>query len=93
MIFAGRKGSFGKVVQVQHAYGVVTTYAHLAKITVRKGADVVGSPKHGQKRYSRPISSGLSDECSDLGPERFFVSFAKTHVDLANKPIPANQIA
>ena len=41
VIFAGRKGSFGKVVQVQHAYGVVTTYAHLAKITVRKGADVV----------------------------------------------------
>jgi len=41
VIFAGRKGSFGKVVQIQHAYGVVTTYAHLAKVTVRKGADVV----------------------------------------------------
>ena len=41
VIFAGRKGSFGKVVQVRHAYGVVTTYAHLAKITVRRGADVV----------------------------------------------------
>jgi len=41
VIFAGRKGSFGNVVQIRHAYGIVTTYAHLAKVTIRKGADVV----------------------------------------------------
>ena len=51
------------------------------------------SPKHGQKRYSRPMSSGLGDECCDLRPERFFVTFAETHVDLPNETIPANQIA
>ncbi|MDC1382774.1 M23 family metallopeptidase [Candidatus Puniceispirillum sp.] len=37
IIFAGKEGSFGKVVRVQHEYGVATTYAHLARITVKNG--------------------------------------------------------
>ena len=37
VIFAGREGSFGKVVRVQHGFGVTTTYAHLARITVTIG--------------------------------------------------------
>ena len=37
VIFAGREGSFGKVVRIQHEFGVVTTYAHLARITVKNG--------------------------------------------------------
>ena len=41
VVFAGRKGSFGNVVQIRHDYGIFTTYAHLAKISVRQGADVV----------------------------------------------------
>ena len=41
VVFAGTKGSFGKVVQVRHDYGIFTTYAHLAKISVRTGADVL----------------------------------------------------
>ena len=35
VIYAGTEGSFGKVVRVQHEFGIVTTYAHLARITVR----------------------------------------------------------
>ncbi|WP_443645077.1 M23 family metallopeptidase [Candidatus Ponderosibacter sp. Uisw_141_02] len=35
VIYAGTEGSFGKVVRVQHDFGIVTTYAHLARITVR----------------------------------------------------------
>jgi murein DD-endopeptidase MepM/ murein hydrolase activator NlpD len=35
VIYAGTEGSFGKVVRVQHAFGIVTTYAHLARVTVR----------------------------------------------------------
>jgi murein DD-endopeptidase MepM/ murein hydrolase activator NlpD len=35
VIYAGTEGSFGKVVRVQHDFGLVTTYAHLARITVR----------------------------------------------------------
>jgi len=41
VIYAGTEGSFGKVVRVQHAFGIVTTYAHLARITVRFG-DYIG---------------------------------------------------
>jgi len=41
VVFAGREGSFGKVVRVEHDYGVSTLYAHLARITVTVG-DYVG---------------------------------------------------
>ncbi len=37
VIYAGTEGAFGKVVRVQHEFGVATTYAHLARITVRLG--------------------------------------------------------
>ncbi len=37
VIYAGSEGAFGKVVRVQHEFGVVTTYAHLARVTVRTG--------------------------------------------------------
>ena len=35
--FAGYHGSFGKVVRINHNYGIRTTYGHLAKILVKKG--------------------------------------------------------
>jgi murein DD-endopeptidase MepM/ murein hydrolase activator NlpD len=35
VIYAGTEGSFGKVVRVQHDFGIVTSYAHLARITVK----------------------------------------------------------
>ena len=37
VIYAGTEGSFGKVVRVKHDFGIVTTYAHLGRITVRLG--------------------------------------------------------
>jgi len=40
VIFAGREGAFGNVVKVRHANDIITIYAHLAKITVKRGADV-----------------------------------------------------
>ena len=77
VIFAGRNGSFGKVVQVRHAYGVVTTYAHLAKITVRKGADVVTGSVVGKRgRTGRVDGAHLHYEIrigdKSLDPKRFF---------------------
>jgi len=41
VIYAGTEGSFGKVVRVKHGFGIVTTYAHLARITVKLG-DYIG---------------------------------------------------
>lgn len=77
VIFAGRKGSFGKVVQVRHAYGVTTTYAHLAKITVRKGADVVPGAVVGKTgRTGRVAGARLHYEIrlgdKSLDPQLFF---------------------
>ena len=38
--FAGWKGNFGKMVEVDHGAGIKTRYAHLSKITVKKGQTV-----------------------------------------------------
>ena len=38
--FAGRKGGYGKMVEVDHANGYRTRYAHLSRIHVRKGQRV-----------------------------------------------------
>ena len=41
VIYAGTEGSFGKVVRIEHYFGVITAYAHLARITVKRG-DYIG---------------------------------------------------
>ncbi len=38
--FAGRDGSFGKVVVIDHGYGFKTRYAHADKIIIKRGAKV-----------------------------------------------------
>ena len=38
--FAGRKGKYGKIVEVTHECGIVTKYAHMKKIQVKKGQKV-----------------------------------------------------
>jgi murein DD-endopeptidase MepM/ murein hydrolase activator NlpD len=77
VIYAGTKGSFGKVVQVRHAYGFVTTYAHLATITVRKGADVVPGTVVGKMgRTGRVDGAHLHYEIrlgdKSIDPKKFF---------------------
>ena len=36
-----RSDSFGKVVEINHGYGLITLYAHLSKIKVKRGQKVV----------------------------------------------------
>jgi murein DD-endopeptidase MepM/ murein hydrolase activator NlpD len=38
--FAGRKGAYGKLLIVDHGYGLVTRYGHLQSFEVKKGAKV-----------------------------------------------------
>ena len=40
VIFSGWKGTFGKMVALDHGGGVVTRYAHASKVLVRKGDKV-----------------------------------------------------
>ena len=38
--FSGWKGGYGRTVEVTHTNGIVTRYAHLARITVKKGQSI-----------------------------------------------------
>lgn len=40
VVFAGRRSRYGRVVEIDHGHGLMTRYAHLAKITVRRGESV-----------------------------------------------------
>ena len=40
VIFAGGNGGYGKMIKIKHRYGIVTAYAHLQKVLVRKGQKV-----------------------------------------------------
>ena len=39
--FAGYKGSYGKAVSINHGFGILTRYAHLSSLHVKKGQNVV----------------------------------------------------
>ena len=40
VVFAGRKGRYGKMVEIDHGYGIRTRYAHLRKVLVKRGQEV-----------------------------------------------------
>lgn len=40
IIKAGRKGGYGKVVEIRHKNGLITRYAHLSRMNVKKGEKV-----------------------------------------------------
>lgn len=40
IVRAGFKGRFGKMIKIDHGYGMVTRYGHLSKVTVRVGQKV-----------------------------------------------------
>ena len=46
--YAGWKGNFGKLIEIDHGAGIKTRYAHLSKITVKKGQIVKFSDKIGR---------------------------------------------
>lgn len=37
VVYAGRKGSYGNFIEIDHGYGVTSRYGHLRKIKVKKG--------------------------------------------------------
>ncbi|MGB1310514.1 MAG: M23 family metallopeptidase [Leucothrix sp.] len=41
VVFAGRKGGYGRVVEIKHANGLLSRYAHLQLSLVKKGQSVV----------------------------------------------------
>jgi murein DD-endopeptidase MepM/ murein hydrolase activator NlpD len=55
VIFAGSKGEFGRVVDIDHGAGIVTRYAHLHRITV-----AIGQRLNGREQIGLLGSSGRS---------------------------------
>ena len=47
VVFAGRKGRYGKLVEIDHGLGLRTRYAHLRKIMVKRGQMLVHRQKIG----------------------------------------------
>ena len=47
VVFAGRKGRYGKMIEIDHGFGVRTRYAHLLKISVRAGQQTTHRQKIG----------------------------------------------
>jgi murein DD-endopeptidase MepM/ murein hydrolase activator NlpD len=77
VIHAGKMGSFGNVVRIRHAYDITTTYAHLSRILVNKGADVTHGTVIGKMgRTGRVDGAHLHYEIrigrKSLNPQTFF---------------------
>jgi len=43
--FSGRKGGFGRFIEIEHAHGIVSRYAHLEASLVKKGQTVAVGEK------------------------------------------------
>ncbi len=48
VVFAGNRGGYGNMVEIDHGFGIRTRYAHLSKITVRQGMKVAKGATVGQ---------------------------------------------
>jgi murein DD-endopeptidase MepM/ murein hydrolase activator NlpD len=40
VVFAGNRGGYGNMVEIDHGFGIHTRYGHLSKITVAVGSKV-----------------------------------------------------
>jgi murein DD-endopeptidase MepM/ murein hydrolase activator NlpD len=40
VVFAGNRGGYGNMVEIDHGYGIHTRYGHLSAISVRVGAKI-----------------------------------------------------
>ncbi len=98
VIYSGKMGSFGNVVRIRHAYDITTTYAHLSRISVRKGTEVTHGTVIGKMgRTGRVDGAHLHYEIrvgrKSLNPQTFFdighrigIGGALTQISSANSP-------
>ena len=60
VVFVGYNDGYGKLVVIQHRLGMTSWYAHLARITVRKGRCVVAGNRVGLAGSTGHSSGGGS---------------------------------
>ena len=77
VISAGWEGSFGRVVRVQHRFGLETVYAHLAHLNVKKGdyvtsGDVIGSMGSSGRSDGAHLHYEIRVNNESKNPKQFF---------------------
>ena len=77
VVFSGWEGSFGRVVRVQHRFGIQTVYAHLARLNVEKGdyvtsGDVVGSMGSSGRSDGAHLHYEIRVNKESKNPKQFF---------------------
>ena len=78
-MFAGRKGRYGKLIEIDHGFGIRTRYAHLLKISVRVGQQIVHRQEIGQVgstgRSTGPhVHYEIRFEGKPLNPRKFIMA-------------------
>ena len=76
VIFAGRDGSFGNVIKIQHANNLTTVYAHLAKITTQVGELVtenmiIGNMGNTGRSRGAHLHYEIRNNGKSIDPEKF----------------------
>jgi murein DD-endopeptidase MepM/ murein hydrolase activator NlpD len=79
VVFAGRKGRYGKLVEIDHGFGLRTRYAHLRKISVKIGQQLVHRQKIGllgsSGRSTGPhVHYEVRFEGKPLNPRKFIMA-------------------
>lgn len=74
--FAGWRGKYGKLVEIDHGYGVISRYGHLQKISVKKGQtvkfrDTVGLLGNTGRSTGAHLHYEISHNGNPLNPIRF----------------------
>ena len=75
--FAGREGAFGKVVRIEHDFGISTLYAHLSRITVSVGDyvaenTVIGKMGNTGRSAGPHLHYEIQVEGKSIDPSDFF---------------------
>jgi murein DD-endopeptidase MepM/ murein hydrolase activator NlpD len=79
VIFAGRSGPYGNMVEVDHGMGIVTRYAHLKSIGVALGdqiafREVIGLPGNTGRSTSRHLHYEIRIDDQPSDPTRFLAA-------------------
>ena len=48
VVFAGRRGGYGNLIEIDHGNGIITRYAHLRRMIAKKGAAVSAGEQIGE---------------------------------------------
>ena len=89
VVFAGRKGPYGKTVEIDHGLGVRTRYGHLHRILVKKGQEVEFRQKIGlMGSTGRSTGSHVHYEIHFRGNPQDPKKFLKAGRHVFKKPNP-----